>query len=121
MTFQYIEYYQYKPTAEQIQDFHAVAEAGPVIISGSQAHFPQTFEFTGGTFIHYGLGNLFFDQFGLQRETEMAFIDRHVFYQGRYLGVELITIQFVDSARPRFMTPEERSSFLATVFSASGW
>jgi hypothetical protein len=121
MTFQYIEYYQYKPTPEQIQDFHAVAEAGPVIISGSQAHFPQTFEFAGGSFIHYGLGNLFFDQYGLQPETELAFIDRHVFYEGRYLGVELITIRFVDSARPRFMTPGERADFLATVFSASGW
>jgi hypothetical protein len=121
MTFQYIEYYQSVPTAEQVKDFHLVADAGPVIISGSQAHQPQTFEFTGPTFIHYGLGNLFFDQFGLQPETELAFIDRHVFYQGRYLGTELITIRFVDSARPRFMTPEERSAFLATMFAASGW
>jgi hypothetical protein len=121
MTFQYIEYYQYAPTPEQVEDFHTVAEAGPVIVSGSQAHHPQTFTFDGGAFIHYGLGNLFFDQYGLQRETELAFIDRHVFYQGRYLGTELITIQFVDSARPRFMTPGERADFLATVFAASGW
>jgi hypothetical protein len=121
MTFQYIEYYQYRPTPEQIQDFHKASDAGAVIVSGSQAHQPQTFEFSGGAFIHYGLGNLFFDQYGLEKETELAFIDRHIFYQGRYLGVELITIRFVDSARPRFMTAEERSSFLATVFSLSGW
>jgi poly-gamma-glutamate synthesis protein (capsule biosynthesis protein) len=121
MTFQYTEFYQYRPTPEQVQDFHTIASAGPVIVSGSQAHFPQTFEFSGSTFIHYGLGNLFFDQYGLQPETETAFIDRHVFYGGRYLGAEIITIRFVDSARPRFMTPEERAAFLATVFAASGW
>jgi len=121
MTFQYIEYYQYEPTTEQIHDFHIIANAGAVIVSGSQAHHPQTFEFAGGAFIHYGLGNLFFDQYGLQKETALAFIDRHIFYAGRYLGAELITIRFVDSARPRFMTPEERADFLATVFSASGW
>jgi hypothetical protein len=121
MTFQYIEYYHYEPTLQQTEEFGWIADSGAVIVSGSQAHHPQGFNFSGGTFIHYGLGNLFFDQFGLEEETEMAFIDRHVFYQGRYLGVELFTIRFVDYARPRFMTPEERSGFLSKVFSASGW
>jgi len=92
-----------------------------VIVSGSQAHHPQGFGFNGGTFIHYGLGNLFFDQFGFSAETELAFIDRHVFYQGRYLGAELFTIRFTDYARPRFMTSEERSELLSAAFSASGW
>ncbi len=121
MTFQYFEYYQYEPTAQQAEEFGWIADSGAVIVSGSQAHHPQGFTISGSTFIHYGLGNLFFDQFGFQQETELAFIDRHVFYQGRYLGVELFTIRFVDYARPRFMNSEERSGFLSTVFSASGW
>ena len=50
-----------------------------------------------------------------------GFIDRHVFYDGRYLGVELLTIQFVDYARPRPMTPAEREALLRAVFAASGW
>jgi poly-gamma-glutamate synthesis protein (capsule biosynthesis protein) len=121
MTFQYIEYYQYESTEEQARDFHAMADAGAVVVSGSQAHHPQTFDFAGGSLIHYGLGNLFFDQFNLQEGTQNAFIDRHVFYDGRYLGAELITILFVDYARPRFMTPKERADFLTVVFAAGGW
>jgi hypothetical protein len=121
MTFQYNEYYHYEPTEDQAKDFHAMADAGAVIVSGSQAHHPQTFDFAGGSLIHYGLGNLFFDQYYVMEATQNAFIDRHVFYNGRYLGVELITITFLDYARPRFMSPKERSVFLYTVFSAGGW
>jgi hypothetical protein len=121
MTFQYIEYDQYEPAENQARDFRAMADAGAVVVSGSQAHHPQTFDFAGGSIIHYGLGNLFFDQYDLGEGTRDAFLDRHIFYNGRYLGVELITITFVDYARPRFMTPPERSIFLTTVFSARGW
>ena len=74
-------------------------------------------------FIHYGLGNLFFDQVvkhGPQL-TQREFIDRHVFYDGRYLGVELITTFLEDYARPRFMTEQERTKFLTEYFEGSGW
>jgi hypothetical protein len=121
MTFQYLEFYHYEPTLQQAEEFGLVADAGAVIVSGSQAHQPQGFNFSGKAFIHFGLGNLFFDQFGFEEATEKAFIDRHVFYQGRYLGVELFTIRFVDFARPRFMTPDERADLLSAAFSASGW
>jgi hypothetical protein len=121
MTFQYNEYYHYEPTEDQAKDFHAMADAGAVIVSGSQAHHPQTFDFAGGSLIHYGLGNLFFDQYFVMEATQNSFIDRHVFYNGRYLGAELITITFVDYARPRFMSPQERSVFLNAVFTAGGW
>ena len=117
MTFQYFEYYHYEPTPEQAADFRAMADAGAVIVSGSQAHFPQTFDFEGRSLIHYGLGNLFFDQYNLAEGSPNAFVDRHVFYDGRYLGADEITITFVDYARPRLMTPAERAAFLATVFS----
>ncbi len=39
--------------------FEQVADDGAVIVSGSQAHAPLEMEFYKGTFIHYGLGNLF--------------------------------------------------------------
>lgn len=121
MTFQYFEYYHFEPTDQQAQEFKMIADAGAVIVSGSQAHHPQGFDFADGSFIHYGLGNLFFDQFDFRDGTDLAFIDRHIFYQGRYLGAELFTIHFVDYARPLFMPPQERSDFLSAVFSASGW
>jgi Bacterial capsule synthesis protein PGA_cap len=120
-TFQHNEYYTYQAQPDEKRDFRSMAEAGAVIVSGSQAHQPQAFEFDNGALIHYGLGNLFFDQYDVSQATRQAFIDRHVFYDGRYLGVELLPIMFVDYARPRPMTPAERNDLLRTVFSASGW
>lgn len=120
-TFQHFEYYSYPARPNQLEDFRRLVEAGAVLVSGSQAHHPQVMEFYKGRFIHYGLGNLFFDQIDVSENTGKGFIDRHVFYNGRYIGVELIPIQFVDYARPRLMTETEREAFLGEVFDASGW
>ena len=62
-----------------------MVDAGATIVSGSQAHHPMVMEFYGGSFIHYGLGNLFFDQmynetYPILQGTRKEFIDRHVFY-----------------------------------------
>lgn len=120
-TMQHQEYYTYEVRHPYEQDFEALSNAGAVIVSGSQAHIPQAMEFRGDRFIHFGLGNLFFDQYNTYPEARDAFIDRHVFYDGRYLGVELLTIRFVNYARSRPMTPDERQTLLETVFKASGW
>jgi len=124
MTFQYYEIYDSKPLASQITDFRLMAQAGADIVQGSQAHYPQSMEFYQGAFIHYGLGNLFFDQMGdnpkmpgIRRE----FIDRHVFYDGRYISTELLTAMLEDYSRPRPMTDPERTTFLTDYFSDSGW
>lgn len=122
ITFQYIESYSVQPLPDQVEEFRAMAASGAVIISGSQAHLPQTMEFYNNSFIHYGLGNLFFDQMdypvvGTRRE----FIDRHIFYDGKYIGTELLTALLEDYSRPRPMTFEERSTFLQEIFNASGW
>jgi poly-gamma-glutamate synthesis protein (capsule biosynthesis protein) len=120
-TFQHFEYYTYAAQPNQIADSRGMAEAGAVIVSGSQAHQPQAMEFYKGAFIHYGLGNLFFDQYYLGLPTSQGFLDRHVFYDGRYLGVEPLGILFIDFARPRPMTRQERTVLLRSVFEASGW
>jgi poly-gamma-glutamate synthesis protein (capsule biosynthesis protein) len=122
-TFQHIEYYTYTTEPILAEDFGLLAAAGAAIVSGSQAHQPHGFAFENGSFLHYGLGNLFFDQFHYcaYNACDDAFIDRHVFYNGRYISTEPITIRFVDFARPRLMTPEERSHFLEIIFEASGW
>ncbi len=121
VTYQHEEYYSYKVLPQYRPDFTEMAEAGAVIVSGSQAHQPQNFEFDNGGLIHYGLGNLFFDQVNFAPETKDAFIDRHVFYGGRYISTELITIRFVDMARSRLMTSDERAALLKVIFKASGW
>jgi poly-gamma-glutamate synthesis protein (capsule biosynthesis protein) len=114
----------------QLNDFRKAADAGAVIVSGSQAHAPLEMEFYKGAFIHYGLGNLFFGQMGNQPPNpgmtpqiaqRYEFIDRHVIYDGRYISTELLTAMLEDYARPRPMTPDERAAFLSAYFGYSGW
>jgi poly-gamma-glutamate synthesis protein (capsule biosynthesis protein) len=120
VTLQYWEFYQYEPTPQQRAEFRALAEAGAAIVSGSQAHQPQGFDFHDGAFIHYGLGNLFFDQMW-SLETRQEFVDWHIFYDGRHISTEVLTAILEDYARPRPMTPEEREALLTAAFQASGW
>jgi hypothetical protein len=119
-TFQWDEAYRDAPLPTQVEGFHQPADAGAVIVSGSQAHQPMGFEFYQGSMIHYGLGNLFFDQMWSD-DTRKEFIDRHVFYQGRYISTQLFAAELEDYAQPRPMTPSERADFLSTLFNASGW
>ncbi|MBV6396318.1 MAG: hypothetical protein HFACDABA_01916 [Anaerolineales bacterium] len=124
VTFQYTESDSMVPFEPQVGDFRRMSDAGAIIISGSQAHMPQTMEFYNDSFIHYGLGNLFFDQVsgsGAVSPKQREFLDRHVFYDGRYLGVELLTYLLEDYSRPRAMTPGERLKFLLEYFKWSGW
>jgi len=95
--------------------------AGAVIVSGSQAHVPHEIEITDNAVLHYGLGNLFFDQYGVMQNTDKAFIDRHVLYNGKYLGVELLTIQFKDYSQPIWMDPTGRAALLEKLFWVSKW
>ena len=121
-TFQHFEYYTYQAQPDQIRDAHTLSNAGAVIVSGSQAHQPQGFEIEDGGFIHHGLGNLFFDQiYEIPPNTATAFIDRHIFYNGKHISTELLTIKFLDFARARPMTQPEREQLLQIVFAASGW
>lgn len=128
-TFQYFEYYSSDPRPWQQTDFRMMADAGADIVSGSQGHYAQAMEFHNGGFLHYGIGNLFFDQMGYDNpsngkrttNTRREFLDRHVFYDGKYISTELLTAMLYDYAQPRPMTLEEREAFLKEYFEASGW
>lgn len=118
-TFQHDEIYLWQPEPNMVADFRQLAEAGATIVSGSQAHQPHIYEFWEDSFIHYGLGNLFFDQLGWYDDSDKAFIDRHVFYDGKYLGVELLTTQFFNWSTPTWMTIEARAELLTRLFQYS--
>ena len=127
-TMQHEEVDSFGSIALQQYDFRRLAEAGAVIVSGSQSHHPQAFEYNGSSFIHYGLGNLFFDQWHLAQynpkshvNKDKSFIDLHYFYNGEYIGTRLVTLQFIDNARPRPMTMEEKIPFLNEVYKSSLW
>jgi poly-gamma-glutamate synthesis protein (capsule biosynthesis protein) len=119
-SYQWHEHYMPSAPSSQREAFGATAEAGAVAVSGSQAHQPQGFAFVDKSFIHYGLGNLFFDQMWSEA-VRQEFIDRYVFHDGSLISVELLTAYLEDWSRPRPMTPPERAAFLQEVFTASGW
>jgi poly-gamma-glutamate synthesis protein (capsule biosynthesis protein) len=123
VTFQHVEYYSYEAQPDLVRDFGRVAEAGAAIVSGSQSHQAHGFAFQNNAFIHYGLGNLFFDQYLYCENAvcDYGFMDRHIIYAGQHISTELIPIRFIDMARPRPMTPEEKAWFLDLIFAASGW
>lgn len=118
VTLQYYEIYSRTPSDIQKRDFQRLSEAGAVIVSGSQAHLSQIMVPMSDRFIHYGLGNLFFDQMDVPVEgTRQEFLDRYIFYDGRLLNVQLVTALLTDYCRPRLMTDRERASFLEQIFS----
>ena len=117
-TFQYAEDYTAYPTSQMVRDFERLADAGAIIVNGSQAHTPKLMVFYNDAFLHFGLGNLFFDQMQMT-ETRQEFIDRLVFYNGKLVSVELLTAMLEEYARPRPMTLQERSVFLSRIFSAA--
>ena len=119
VTFQHLEVFQVKPVDVVRADFEAVRDAGAVIISGSQSHIPMEFDVSSTNFVHYGLGNLFFDQAFFLPETAEAFIDRHIFYDGRYINTELLTIRFTNNALSHYMDSADRAQLLDRIFKVS--
>jgi len=117
--------YGYEPAPQQVRDFRFLADSGASLVLGSQAHYAQTMEFYNDIFIHYGQGNLFFDQMGDQdwmpKGIRREFIDRYVVYNGKLISIELITAMLEDYSRPRLMTDFERDGFLREYFNYSGW
>ena len=119
-TVQEYETESYTPFAGQIEDFRTFAGLGPVYVQGSQAHQPQTMEFYGDTFIHYGLGNFFFDQ--MWNEGRQGFVNRLVFYDNRLYSIELLPTWLEEYGRPRPMTVDDpipaanRRQFLQMIF-----
>lgn len=117
VTFQYQEDYFVGASSAALQDFRAVAKAGAVIVNGSQSHVAKPMEFYEGSFVHYGLGNLFFDQTDYLI-TYNSFIQEHYFYKGQHISTLLYTITLEETALPRFMTLAERQVFLERIFDA---
>ncbi len=124
VTLQYAEYDRYQPIERQVGHFRLMAELGADVVLGTQAHWPQTFEFYTApdgreAFIHYGLGNLFFDQTG--GAYTQFFMDEFLIHDGQLLGVSLHPGLIEDLARPRWMTPDEANDFLIVIFRESGF
>ena len=116
VTLQYGEAYSRKPGDYQKRDFDRISEAGAVVVSGSQSHFAQSYRVSPDRIVHYGLGNLFFDQMDTPIVgTRQELLDRHIFYDGRLLQTEIQTAMLTEFARPIPMTSAERSALLNEI------
>jgi poly-gamma-glutamate synthesis protein (capsule biosynthesis protein) len=117
VTYQYWESFQFDAMPYQKNHSRQMIDAGAVIVSGSQSHLPMSMEVYKNGFIHYGLGNLFFDQMDIPVVgTRREFVDRHIFYDGKYLGTQIYTAMLEDYAQPRPMTDAERMTLLQDAF-----
>lgn len=119
LTVQYREFDAFTPEHQQRLDFQTYAEWGADIVIGTAEHKPMTFEFyhtrRGETaFIHYGLGNLFFDQ--LPWGNRRFFLDTLYIYEGSLLAVELFPGIIEDRARPRLLDGDDLYNFLHFIF-----
>jgi hypothetical protein len=112
--------YSYETAVSQEKDFERLIDAGADVVSGSQGHSVQGFGLKGNGFMHYGVGNLFFDQMQARNLRE-NFIDRYLVYNNKLMGVELLTTIRDEAALPRKMTTEERRGLLKTLFDLSYW
>jgi Bacterial capsule synthesis protein PGA_cap len=116
------ETYDYQPSRNNQLQFRTMLDDGADVVTGVQAHHPQTIEFgaDGRHLILYGLGNLFFDQM-FDLGVRQGIIARHTIYAGRLIQTELLTTMLEDYVQPRWTTPAERIALLTSVFDASGF
>ena len=115
LTLQFREFSGFEPNERHIQDYQAYAEWGADVVIGTAQHQPMTIDLYQTrrgeiAYIHYGLGNLFFDQeiWGQRR----FFMDTLYVYDGRLLAVELFPGIIDGRARPRLLEGEDRFNFL---------
>ncbi len=115
LTLHFREFSGFEPNERHSQDYQAYAEWGADVVIGTAQHQPMSIDLYPTrrgeiAFIHYGLGNLFFDQelWGQRR----FFMDTLYLYAGRLLAVELFPGIIDGRARPRLLAGEERFNFL---------
>ena len=123
VTVQYQESDQYRPTANQQFDFRNLVDWGADVVIGTSSHYPQTYEFYTSdvgeeALIHYGLGNLFFDQTWFAGER--FFMDQLFVYNGELLTIDIYTGIIEDQGRPRPMDANERENFLFLMMVEQG-
>jgi enterochelin esterase-like enzyme/poly-gamma-glutamate capsule biosynthesis protein CapA/YwtB (metallophosphatase superfamily) len=123
LTVQYLESDAYTPLPAQEADFKYWASLGADVVVGTQAHWPQTYDYTpreggGESFLHYGMGNFIFDQ--PWWANSRFFMNELYIYDGKLQFVDVYTGIIEELGRPRLMTEEERLNFWVVMFEQYG-
>ena len=117
-TIQHDEVYSHDPPGTVVRDLRRLALDGAAFVEGSQAHAAHPWEVVAGAYVHYGPGNLFFDQ--MSPITRDAVADRLYVYRNRLLTVAHLFTRLEDAGRPRPMNDAERAGLLAALATSLG-
>jgi hypothetical protein len=102
----------HQPPPDVVRDLRRLAEAGAEFVMGSQAHSAHPWDVHHGAYVHYGPGNIFFQQYvEAQRE---ATVDKLYFHAGKLLAVEHLYTRN-EHGQPRLLTARERARFLGQL------
>jgi poly-gamma-glutamate synthesis protein (capsule biosynthesis protein) len=113
VSIQHEEVYEHDPPDVIVRDFRRIAEAGPAVVFGSQAHSAHPWDVHHGAFVHYGAGNFLFDQQFVR--TRDAAHDKLYIYDGRLLTVGQLFTRIEEWGKPRPMSPAERARFITQM------
>ncbi len=116
VSIQHDEVYKHDPPAGLVRDLRQVADAGPAFVMGSQAHCPHPWEVHRGTYLHYGPGNIYFDQFW--HPVRDAAQDKLYIHAGKLLTVGHLYTRIEERGRPRVLDAKERGELLADLAGA---
>ncbi len=116
VSIQHDEVYKHDPPAGLVRDLRQVADAGPAFVMGSQAHCPHPWEVHRGAYMHYGPGNIYFDQFW--HPVRDAAQDKLYIHAGKLLTVGHLYTRIEERGRPRVLDAKERGELLADLAGA---
>lgn len=117
-TIQHDEVYSHDPPGTVVRDLRRLAEDGAAFVEGSQAHSAHPWELHHGAYVHYGPGNLFFDQEA--PVTRDAVSDRLYVYRNRLLTVGHLYTRMEEFGRPRPLSAAERTALLGALTASLG-
>lgn len=107
--------YESKPLSYQEEYGRAAIDAGADIVTGVHPHWVQKMEYYKDGVIFYGIGNLLFDQMWSQRTREGLMV-KHYFYNGKYLGFDLIPTIVYEGAQPRPVGGDDAERIINYLF-----
>ncbi len=113
ISIQWIESETQIPTRRQEAKAQDYADWGADVIIGTQAHLTQFARFLpnargGESFVHYGLGNLFFDQ---TFDYKFSYMVEVYVYEGAVRTLALYPVVIEGQGRPRLMDAKSRIHF----------
>jgi poly-gamma-glutamate synthesis protein (capsule biosynthesis protein) len=93
-------------------------EAGADIVNGVHPTYVQGIDYYKEGLIFYGLGSFLFDE-GANEAARQGTMVRQIFYDGEYLGFELIPTYITQDSQTEIANTEMRQTILENIFDRS--